>query len=298
MARSSRSTGGHPQCPVCQGLVAPGKPFCPSCGTRVGSKIPDVICPKCSAPVPQAAGFCATCGYGLEPGSKARSRTSAYSVAQLEGDVRLVRIDEAGTDISAHAMTSKEMVIGRDGADIVFADDPYLSPRHTELTLVGGRLHLRDLGSRNGTWSFLDNPHRLYDGDLILIGSQIIKYRSLGYPGPHPPEADHTRRLGSLTPSADIASLTQLRSDGSPRDVIHLSPGRNVTIGRDQGDWLFSYDPSMSGLHAQIRSEDADFTIMDAGSRNGVAVAVRGEIELQHGSRFLVGNEMLRVEIP
>jgi len=34
--------------------------------------------------------------------------------------------------------------------------------------------------------------------------------------------------MGSLSPSADIASLTQLRSDGSVRDVIQLSPGRDV----------------------------------------------------------------------
>jgi pSer/pThr/pTyr-binding forkhead associated (FHA) protein/ribosomal protein L40E len=295
---SSRSTGGFPQCPVCQGLVTPGKPFCPSCGTRVGSKIPDVICPKCSAPVPQAARFCATCGYGLQPGAKGRERTSAFSVPDLVDEIKLIRVDESGTDISTHAMPSTQVVVGRDDADIVFADDPYLSPRHAELTLRGGHLYLRDLGSRNGTWAFLDSPYRLHDGDLILIGSQIIKYRRLGYPGPHPPEADATRRLGSLTPSADIATLTQLRADASPRDVIHLSPGRNITVGRDQGDWLFSYDPSMSGLHAQIRSEDADFTIMDAGSRNGVAVAVRAETELHNGSRFLVGNEMLRIEMP
>src|SRR3989449_7084786 len=47
------------------------------------------------------------------------------------------------------------------------------------------------------------------------------------------------------SPSADIASLTQLRSDSSARDVIQLSPGRDVAIGREQGDWIFPYDPSM-----------------------------------------------------
>src|SRR5207245_1301163 len=95
--------------------------------------------------------------------------------------------------------------------------------------------------------------------DLLLIGSQVIRFRRLGYPGPHPPDADATRRMGSLIPSADIASLTQLRSDGSARDVIQLSPGRDIVIGREQGDWTFPYDPSMSARHATIRSEDADF---------------------------------------
>jgi pSer/pThr/pTyr-binding forkhead associated (FHA) protein len=52
----------------------------------------------------------------------------------------------------------------------------------------------------------------------------------------------------------------------------------------------------MSGTHAQIRSEDADFIIVDAGSRNGVGISVRGEVPLKHGSRFLAGDKMLRVE--
>jgi pSer/pThr/pTyr-binding forkhead associated (FHA) protein len=157
---------------------------------------------------------------------------------------------------------------------------------------------VRDLGSRNGTWVFLEQPHRLVDGDLLLVGSQILKFRRLGYPGPHTPDVDATKRMGSLTPSADIATLTQLRSDGSPRDVVHLSPGRDVRIGRERGDWIFPYDPSMSAEHALIRSEDADFVVLDAGSRNGVAIAARGDIALVHNSRLLVGDKLLRVELP
>jgi len=99
-------------------------------------------------------------------------------------------------------------------------------------------------------------------------------------------------------PSADIASLTQLRSDGSPRDVIQLSPGRDVRIGRERGDWIFPYDPSMSGAHAIVRSEDADFVIVDDESRNGVALAARGDMPLGNGSRILVGDKLLRIELP
>src|SRR2546430_8281377 len=148
------------------------------------------------------------------------------------------------------------------------------------------------------SWVFLEEAHRLLDGDLLLIGSQVIRFRRLGYPGPHPPDADATRRMGSLVPSADIASLTQLRSDGSVRDVIQLSPGRDVLIGREQGDWIFPYDPSMSARHVLVRSEDADFVVVDADSRNGVALAARGDMPLRHNSRVLVGDKLLRVELP
>jgi pSer/pThr/pTyr-binding forkhead associated (FHA) protein len=177
-----------------------------------------------------------------------------------------------------------------------FADDVFLSPIHAKLTVMGEQVSVRDLGSRNGTWLFEGEPHRLEDGDRILVGSQVFEYRRLGYPGPNPPERDATRRMGSLVPSADIACVTQLRADGSARDTIHLSPGRNVRLGREEGDHTFSYDPSMSATHAEIRSEDADFVVADLGSRNGVAISIRGTVELIEGVRLLVGDKMLRLE--
>src|SRR5437764_12223314 len=85
--------------------------------------------------------------------------------------------------------------------------------------------------------------------------------------------------------------------DGSARDVLKLSPGRDVMIGREQGDWIFPYDPSMSARHAVVRSEDADFVAVDADSRNGVALASRGDMPLRHNSRVLVGDKLLRVEL-
>ena len=195
------------------------------------------------------------------------------------------------------ALMNAVTTLGRQGADINFPDDDYLSPLHAQFLFLDGILTLRDLGSKNGTWLYLEEPHKLTDGDLILLGSQILRYRRLGYPGPRPPEQDATRRLGSLTPAADIANLAQVRGDGSARDLLTLSPGRSVRIGREQGDWQFPYDSSMSALHALIRSEDADFVLVDAGSRNGVAVAVKGERRVPPGARLLVGDQMLRAEI-
>jgi pSer/pThr/pTyr-binding forkhead associated (FHA) protein len=208
-----------------------------------------------------------------------------------------VHVDEAGTEVARYTLRREETSLGRVDADITFVDDPFMSPVHAQISVRGGEVYVRDLGSRNGTWYFLEEPYRLQDGDLLLVGSQVIRFRRLGYPGPQPPEQDATRRLGSLLPTADIASMTQLRGDGSARDVVHLSPGRNLGIGREKGDWVFNYDPSMSGAHAEVRSEDADFVVVDQGSRNGIAVAVRREQRLAGGARILVGDKLLRLEL-
>lgn len=217
----------------------------------------------------------------------ARATAGGPRIAVLDGDGQVARtVTLEGTDAS----------IGRADGELRFPDDVFMSPVHAQLSWHDGQLRVRDLGSRNGTWLFTDAPYKLQDGDTVLIGSQLLRFRRLGYPGPQPPEADATRRLGSATPSADVAVLQQLRSDGSARDSCHLSPARSVVIGRSEGDWLFPYDPTMSGKHAEVRGEDLEFIVLDLGSRNGIAVAVRGEKPVHAGQRILLGDQTLRVE--
>lgn len=296
--------GQAPKCSACGHDVDPTLPFCSFCGAKLAAQAPKaaMTCSKCGTAIADAGfKFCPNCATPLGTGPAeppARESTAVFSAKRAAAPpVQLVVVAEDGAKGSRFALAGEETTIGRLGADIAFADDVYLSPLHAVLVWKQGELLVRDLGSRNGTWIFLSGPHKLVDGDLVLVGSQLLRFRRLGYPGPHPPEADATRRMGSIVPSADIACLTQLRSDGSVRDIFHLSPGRDVALGRDKGDWVFPYDPSMSGAHATVQSEDADFVLADAGSRNGVAVAARGDQVLTRGSKVLVGDKLLLVEM-
>lgn len=298
VSASGQGAGEAPQggsCPFCGGAVSSDRPFCPHCGRRLSAPGSGPACGRCGTPTEYGVPFCSTCGAPIDTGL---SRPSARPAPRTDLLVRLVLVDENAQPLQTFETKRVDTTIGRLEGDIRFPDDQFLSPLHAKLSWEEGRLVVRDLGSRNGTWVFLEEPYRLADGDLLLIGSQLIRFRRLGYPGPHAPEADATKRMGSLTPAADIAALTQLRADGSTRDVIHLSPGRDLAVGRERGDWTFPYDPSMSGQHAVIRSEDADFVVVDDGSRNGIAVAARGAMPLGDRSRLLVGDKLLRVELP
>jgi pSer/pThr/pTyr-binding forkhead associated (FHA) protein len=161
-------------------------------------------------------------------------------------------------------------------------------------------MFVRDAGSRNGTWVFVDTPYTLVDGDRLLIGSQILQFRRISALPPLPATSDGTRPLGSLTPAPDVAALLQLRADGSVRDTRHLASAsttnRPLVMGREMGDWIFPYDQTMSGRHAELREENGEFVITDLGSRNGIAVAVQREWQLQPGQRVLAGDQLLRVE--
>jgi predicted component of type VI protein secretion system len=266
----------------------------PGAAARAPSQI---SCPRCGKSANPELPFCGHCGARVAPrvSIEAPAQTAVFSAAHQSGP-RLALLDDDGEVEKTFALEEGEAVIGRGDADIRFPYDVYMSPLHARLEAREGALCLRDLGSRNKSWVFIEEPARLTDGDILLIGSQLLRFRRLGYPGPHPPEADSTRRMGSMIPSADVALIEQIRADSSVRDTYHLSPGRVIAIGRDSGDWVFPYDQTMSGRHAEIRPEDTEFYIHDVGSRNGVAVAVRGDHEIRQGQRILVGDQILRVE--
>ncbi len=307
-------------CAFCGRDNEDGARFCIDCGKAVGASVARVEapagavpaarpappvnvaagrstpCPHCQALVDVSLPFCAHCGGRVSASPARANATAVLTGAARETGPKLALLTPTGEVERTFIVSGDDGIVGRTDGAILLPDDTYLSPVHAQFSHREGTLWLRDLGSRNGSWVFVDAPHRLTDGDVVLIGSQILRFRRLGYPGPHPPEADRTRRLGSATPTADIAVLAQLRADGSVRDTFHLSPGRSITIGRDRGDWIFPYDPTMSGLHAEVRSEDSDFIVLDAESRNGVAIAVRGERPLKLGQRVLLGDRILRVE--
>jgi len=279
-------------------VLESGQGFCGFCGTRVVTNAQPGKCRNCGAGYLKGVDtFCATCGTRV--GERVSISTNAHeslAAAIRPSGPAISVLDESGRPTKTFTLDRGEAIIGRGDADIRFEFDVYLSLLHARIDLKDDTLWLRDLGSRNGSWIFIDEATKLIDGDLILIGSQIIKFRRLGYPGPHPPEADATRRMGSVTPPVDVAVLEQVRADGSVRDVFHLSPGRTASLGRETGDWVFPYDQTMSGKHAEIVSEDIEFFVHDAGSRNGVAMSVRGDRELKPGQRFLLGDQILRVE--
>lgn len=287
-------------CPRCNRGTDPSLPFCGHCGARVAGDARTNGCGLCGAEYIEGVDvFCARCGNRVGQRVSINMRMTpelAVNVDRTSGGPRLSLIGDAGNVTKTFTLDRGEAEIGRLDADIIFNDDHFLSPIHARLELREGILYMRDLGSRNGTWLYIDEPTKLSDGDLLMIGSQVLRFRRLGYPGPHPPEADSTRRMGSMIPTVDVAVLQQLRADASVRDVFHLSPGRSMGIGRESGDWIFPYDKTMSGKHAEIRSEDSEFFVRDAGSRNGVAMSVRGERALKRGDRILVGDQVLRLE--
>jgi pSer/pThr/pTyr-binding forkhead associated (FHA) protein len=70
---------------------------------------------------------------------------------------------------------SETVTLGREGNDINFPDDPFISGRHAQLQLAGGVLSVTDLGSRNGTFVRVSGDHVLKHGDYVFLGQQLLR---------------------------------------------------------------------------------------------------------------------------
>ena len=67
------------------------------------------------------------------------------------------------------------ITIGREGNDINFPEDPFISGRHAELRVSGGALSISDLGSRNGTFVRIERERVLNHGDYVFLGQQLLR---------------------------------------------------------------------------------------------------------------------------
>jgi len=67
------------------------------------------------------------------------------------------------------------VTLGREGNDINFPEDPFISGRHAELRIAGGVLSVSDLGSRNGTFVRIEKERVLKHGDYVFLGQQLLR---------------------------------------------------------------------------------------------------------------------------
>ncbi len=235
------------------------------------------------------------------PMGPSRSAREVHRLAEGRGKSagRLVVIVEDGSEGRSFSLAEGQLDIGRTDGDILLEDDHYVSPRHARLRLIEGRWILRDLDSTNHVYVRLRKPHPLREGDLLLLGLEVLQFqtvsdgeRGLGHAIQH-----GTLLFGSpATPRR--ARLCQRTVEGVIRDVYHLFRDETV-IGRETGDIVFTADPFLSRRHASLRRNPVtgEFSLVDLDSSNGTYVAIQGEVGLSNGDFLRIGQHLFRVDL-
>jgi pSer/pThr/pTyr-binding forkhead associated (FHA) protein len=89
--------------------------------------------------------------------------------------IEIVQQLRGGASGWVYRMQRDVVTIGREGNDINFSDDPFISGRHAQIQLAGGVLSVTDLGSRNGTFIRVTGEHLLKHGDYVFLGQQLLR---------------------------------------------------------------------------------------------------------------------------
>lgn len=130
------------------------------------------VCEECGTENPPQARKCKQCGEEISdilprPSLKKETITYSYELKSVDG-VFSTKIDKAVS------------VIGRE-ADLkeYLGTKLYVSRQHAELTIVAGKVFIKNLSSTNKTFVnneeiSNDEPHALINGDEIGLGGKVI----------------------------------------------------------------------------------------------------------------------------
>jgi pSer/pThr/pTyr-binding forkhead associated (FHA) protein len=89
--------------------------------------------------------------------------------------MQLVQVLERGGDGDTFPLRLGENQIGRGLGDVSFPGDGYVSGRHATLEVSDEGLRITDLGSANGTFVRLSRRTPVQQGDVLLIGDQLLR---------------------------------------------------------------------------------------------------------------------------
>jgi hypothetical protein len=77
--------------------------------------------------------------------------------------------------IAAFPLQNEGVSIGREGGDITFPDDGYVSGTHCRIVGDDSGVFIEDLGSSNGTYMRVRSGQIVAPGRLILVGQQLFR---------------------------------------------------------------------------------------------------------------------------
>lgn len=246
-------------------------------------------CRACGAVVPEGFKFCGVCGSRYEPPAMASPVKPSHQVS-------LVLIHPDGTEGARVPLQAGDTVIGRDSVEPLFADDPFLSPRHATIHVGDGRLTLRDENSLNGVFARITSEVELSHRDMFRVGQQLLRFEDMRNVMPVVQPADDGTvtyggpnrgtwgRLAAVVAQESVAEIWTLTGD-----VVH--------IGRERGDVLFPQDGFVSGAHCALSTRQGRFYLTDPGSTNGTYVRAKGEYNLMPNDLLLLGQQLFRVDL-
>ncbi len=101
--------------------------------------------------------------------------TYFFASPRRASNLRLVQTLRGGDTALALRAASDTITIGREGNDLDFPEDPFISGHHARVAWEAGAIVLADLSSRNGTFVRIVGEHVLDHGDYVFMGQELLR---------------------------------------------------------------------------------------------------------------------------
>ena len=101
--------------------------------------------------------------------------TYFYSSPKHPSAFRLVQLLQGGAIGMTVCARGNAIQIGREGGDLNFPSDLYMSGSHCRIEERDGAFTLTDMNSRNGTYLRLKSERELGHGDYLFIGRKLLR---------------------------------------------------------------------------------------------------------------------------
>jgi pSer/pThr/pTyr-binding forkhead associated (FHA) protein len=102
--------------------------------------------------------------------------TYFYASPKRPSKLKLVQRLRGGEIGMIYRARGDTITIGREGNDVNFLDDPFISGRHAQISIAAdGQMTLTDLASKNGTFIRLGDETALSHGDYVFLGQQLLR---------------------------------------------------------------------------------------------------------------------------
>ncbi len=252
-----------------------------------------MTCPSCGHLVETGHRFCGSCGQALRESTTSRPAESVYSEAPEVGRARLRLIRGDATDGMVFELNGTSHYAGRTEGPLLFPEDPTVSPIHASFYYADGRLFVRDEGSRNGTYIRVKEPVPVADGEVFLVGEQVLRYSVYS---PIPVRVGDDGAVFCGTPVTPWTFRVEQLHNGGQIGQAQCVRTSLLTIGRDDCDMNFPHDRFISHFHARIEVGEHETVLKDLNSRNGTYFRIKSEVPLSNGDYVFIGRQLLRVE--
>jgi pSer/pThr/pTyr-binding forkhead associated (FHA) protein len=102
--------------------------------------------------------------------------TYFYGSPRTDGAFRVIQQLAGGGSGLVRSSTGNSLAIGREGNELDFPDDRFISGHHARLDLSDdAKVLLTDTGSRNGTFVRIKGAQELFHGDYLFVGQQLFR---------------------------------------------------------------------------------------------------------------------------